>query len=247
VVDPEGDCGSRVSLIALRVMALEILNVLMKAATGLVPLAILFLYVRKKWWAVKPKLQQGVSEAQEDRSATGRLQRGWAAALEKCLLQSKQALVSSGTREARRAASILAQASTLDGRLVELSQETAMRALQTGDLQSCLIRLKGAAIYLLAFPGAHDRAQALRRYGAFSEGWSAHADAIREGIRAGDVPPILSLAFFVRPDARSGSMVVGFDDGRTRLIPADLVDAKEHRAEGDLLNPSRVEFEFTRA
>jgi len=235
---------SQIMLASLRI---SIVGIVLMGAIGVSPLAFLFLYVRRKWRKIKPKLQEGIPQSTEDRSAAGRLSKGWAVAFEKCLHQSKHALASSETREAHRAAAILNQAFSLEGNLTELTQELALSALRTGELQTCLIRLKGAALYVLAFPGDHDRAQALRRYGTFSEGWIAHADAIREGIRAGDVPPILSLAFFVRPDARSGSMVVGFDDGNARLIPAALVDAKERCGEGDLIHPSRVEFDFARA
>jgi hypothetical protein len=246
-VAPEAPCGTQLMLTSLRRTSMDVLILLLESATGVIPLAILFLYVRRKWRAIELKLRAGIPQDKEDRSATGRLRKGWAVAFEKCLHQTRHALASSGTREANRAASIMGQASALEGQLAELTQETALRALQTGELQTCLIRLKGVALYVLAFPGDHDRAQALRRYSTFSEGWVAHANAIREAIRAGDVPPILSLAFFVRPDARSGSMVVGFDDGNARLIPAALVDAKERCGEGDLIHPSRVEFEFARA
>ena len=159
--------------------------------TILVPLALIvaaaigaMLHMRHEWrgcvtswrsrrWTARAEIGRAGSRIGWARAAWGaRLARSRAAAPD---------LEADGDAEGVAAVTAVAGAGE---RLDPLLREVATRAMAGGELRSALVRLDEALAYLLVFPGRREDPRTLRRYEVLSEGWRAHAAALRVLCRA---------------------------------------------------------------
>jgi hypothetical protein len=111
-------------------------------------------------------------------------------------------------------------------RLQPVVDTVALRAMSCGDLQSALVRIDNAIVYVLVFPGRHEDRRTFRRYEAFSDGWPAHAAAVRRASSdGGSAPPMVALLYFLGLDAHDGTLLVAYEGDDGRRYPAELAEA----------------------
>jgi hypothetical protein len=101
----------------------------------------------------------------------------------------------------------------------------ANRAMMSGDLESALVRIDGAIVYVLAFPGRHDDRRRFRGYGALAGGWPAHDAAVRRAATLdGGELPMIGLLYFLGLDAREGTLLAAYEGDDGRRLPHDLAE-----------------------
>jgi hypothetical protein len=200
--------------------------------TILVPLALIvaaaigaMLHMRHQWRALRHKLAQPVEDRTgrdrpcrvEDRLGPGRL----GGPAREVLERLRRDLEADGDAEGVAAVTAVAGAGE---RLDSLLREVATRAIAGGELRSALVRLDEALAYLLVFPGRREDPRTLRRYEVLSEGWRAHAAALREAAGGAAAPPLVALLYFLGLDAREGSLLVACEGDRGSRFPEELAE-----------------------
>jgi hypothetical protein len=199
----------------------------------LVPLALFlaaaigtFLHMRHEWRALRHKLSQpaGAEGSQgkacrvEERLAADRL----GGPARELLGRLRRDLEDGGDAEGAAAVAAVAAA---DERLDPLLGSVAARAVTGGELRSALVRLDEALGYVLVFPGRRGDPRTIRRYQALSDGWPAHAAAIRDAAGGPTAPPLVALLYFLGLDARECSVLVAYDGDRGSRFPEELAGA----------------------
>ena len=245
-IDPDRTCQARRARQAFIAEAKPIAMQALFILIGIAPFFILHRYLRGKWRALATVLREGV--APHAPSYQDRLAAGWARTVETCLRRARGKVSCSDVPGREAAAAALEKLLPLHDAIATLTISTAADALASGEVQSCLVRAgdrNGGTAYVLVFPAEHGDGRGVRRHQALAAGWNAHAEAIRRRIRAGQLPPVLLLAFFLHPEARRGSMVVGYDDGQVRITPAALLEARAQRDHSGGLSFERTHFELS--
>jgi hypothetical protein len=102
-----------------------------------------------------------------------------------------------------------------------------------GEIRSVLVRLKDVLVYVLVFPGRHDDRRTRRRSESLARGWPAHAQAVLKAAGSRESLPLLSLLYFLGLDARSGTLLVSYDDAQQSVHPAELADAANGSVSGN--------------
>jgi hypothetical protein len=127
--------------------------------------------------------------------------------------------------------------------LNEKLYDLIIKILEEGTLQSILLALEDAFIYILVFPGLHDHFALLKRYTAFTRGLIHHMEELRKALPENRTNDDLGiLMFFLSPNLEEGSMHFAFQNSDIRLLPKDLLDNVEVNKPGDTLYDSREIF-----
>ncbi|HZN94927.1 MAG TPA: hypothetical protein VFB81_19575 [Myxococcales bacterium] len=242
-VDPGRICQSRRERQALIAAATGIAMKTPVLLPAVAAFCILYLYLRRKWRTLAPVLREGMSP--ELPSYSDRLADGWARTFEKCLVRAHGNMAGAGVPGCETAAAALEKLLPFHQTIAELTISTATDAISSGEAQSSLVRTGGGVAYVLVFPSEHSDGRGVRRHQGFTLGWEAHAKAIRRRIQSGELPAVLLLAFFLHPEARRGSMVVGYDDGHLHVTPAVLLEARAQREHSGGLSFERTHFELS--
>jgi hypothetical protein len=174
------------------------------------------LRIRDDWKALRHKLfrpNEGVEKSSRPGRVVERLDSDrWDTAFGESLARACRDFEGEGT-SARSAFEGVAAARE---ELWPLVDTVARRAMTSGDLESALVRIDRAIVYLLVFPGRHDDRRRFRGYQAFARGWPAHASAVRRAASGeGSNLPVVGLLYFLGLDAREGTLLVSYegDDG----------------------------------
>jgi hypothetical protein len=194
------------------------LGILGLAVTGAV------LRVRDDWKALRHKLFRP-DESLERSSRPGRVAERlasdrWDAAIRETLARACRDFEGEET-PARSAFESVAAAGE---RLRPIVDEVAKRAMTSGDLESALVRIDRAIVYVLVFPGRHDDRRRTRGYEALSQGWPAHASAVRRAAGEGGDLPMVGLLYFLGLDAREGALLVAYEGDDGCHYPPDLAE-----------------------
>ena len=199
----------------------------------LVPLALIaaaalgaLLHMRHEWRALRHKLAQPAEDDAgrgrpcrvEERLGPDRL----GDPARELLARLRHDLDADGDVEG--AAAVGAVAAAAD-RIDPLLREVAARAMAGGELRSALLRLDEALAYLLVFPGRPEDPRTFRRYPALSDGWPAHAAAVRDAAGGDAASPLVALLYFLGLDARECSLLVAYEGDRSRRFPEELAEA----------------------
>jgi hypothetical protein len=254
-IQPDAPCVASVqSRLSRRAAWNRVLGVVIRILVVGAPLALLFLYYRKRWRKVREKLAgPSASSAKQSNFGVlgGRLDpKVWHGGFGATLDALAGSLKRDESEEARAAAEAIARVLAGDaGRIVDSVRRTAVAALESGALQSFIAEIHGVLLYVLVFPGQHDGPQTLHQYPAFADGWIKHLGRLRKLSEAssGAPAPIMSLIVFLRPDASEGTALAGYDDGRLRLLPASLLDPGETRRAVGRIRSQRHEFMLEQA
>jgi hypothetical protein len=148
---------------------------------------------------------------------------GFESTFRETLLRSCPPLQDTGHSSAAAAVEVVGQNAE---KLAPLVQEIALAALTDGELRSGLVRLEGLLVYVLVFPGQHDDRRTFRGDQSLAHGWPAHAQAVMSAADRdrSKAVPMLSLLFFLRLDAQSGTLLVAYDGDEGSLYPVELAD-----------------------
>ncbi len=175
------------------------------------------LHTRHEWKALKHKLfkpHDGLVKSSRPGRIAERLSSArWDSAFRETLEKARRDLASTG-ETAAAAFEAMAAAEDMLGKTVG---SVALRAMARGELQSAVVRIDKAIVYVLVFPGRHDDRRVFRRFEPLSEGLPAHAAAVRRAAGGGgSAPPLVALVYFLGLDARDGSLLAAYegDDGR---------------------------------
>lgn len=128
------------------------------------------------------------------------------------------------------------------GVLIKKTYDMALMVLETGELQSMIIKSDALLVYIIFFPGMHDQPSLLKRHKSFSKGWIAHIDYIHTLINSkAEQFTLADLALFLTPNLREGVMYLAFEDKEYQLLPAGLLDESEVKnAQGRLFGLRQV-------
>ena len=126
--------------------------------------------------------------------------------------------------------------------LAKKTYDLALGVLETGELQSMLVKIDNVLVYILFFPGLHDQPSLLKRYKSFSKGWVSHIEQMRTLLPSETKQFALAeLALFLTPNLRQGVMYLAFQDKEHQLLPAGLLDDPEVKnAQGRLCGLRQV-------
>src|SRR5262249_35283823 len=145
------------------------------AGTASVGLSIVL--ARRRWFAFRTKFhgQSGPPEASRKPGlmATGLGPASWLETLRATLGRASKALGETEHEAARERAAAL-PAVAADPALASVSRDLAVQALETGGLQSALVKLGRSLVYLVLFPDRHEHAELFRRHDQFAAGWVDH-------------------------------------------------------------------------
>jgi hypothetical protein len=184
------------------------------------------LHARHEWRMLRYKLFRPVESNQTltlPSRLAQRLGRGWwESTFPGMLAHSLQDIKAAGNSSAAAAVQVVAQNAE---RLIPLVQEVALCAMTEGELRSVVVRLGDVLVYVLVCPGRHDDRRTMRRSESLARGWPAHAQAVLKAADPRESLPLLSLLYFLGLDARSGTLLVAYDDAQRSVHPAELADA----------------------
>jgi hypothetical protein len=181
------------------------------------------LHVRHEWTAVRHKLfksQDGRTKlARPGRIAERLTSARWDAAFRETIGMARR----EAGAEGGNVAAALEAVEAAEESLRPLVDSVALDAMTSGDLKSALLQIDKVIVYVLVFPGRHDDRRALRRYEAFSDGWPAHAAAVRRAARDGESAlPMVALLYFLGLDAHDGTLLVAYEGDDEHRYPKEL-------------------------
>jgi hypothetical protein len=190
------------------------------AATGVI------LHSRNEWKMLRHSLFRkpgDLVKMERPGRVAGHLEPGrWGAAFRETLERARRDFEGDEGRAAKAALDVV---KTAEAEVAPLVREVALRALTTGELQSILVGLDGVTVYALAFPGRHEDRRSFRRHESLSEGWPAHAAAVRRATAGAGAPrPLIALLYFLGLDARDGALLLAYEGDEGRLFPAELAE-----------------------
>jgi hypothetical protein len=235
-IAPGNACQARVSRAelnqALGNLALAVLALALLAVPGV----LLFHGYRKQWQRLRPALVAAVEAARESEGgviSAALADSTWSSGFGGALRKVREELLTADDGAAGGVVGAL-EAVIENPTLTERARSTAIEALWSGQVQSFLARCEGVLAYVLIFPAKHEDPKGLRRHAPFRKGWVEHLTELRRLLATrGELSlPILSVLVFVSSDASDGSVIVGYDDGRTSLLPGPVVEESEGRASG---------------
>jgi hypothetical protein len=198
---------------------LIVLGLLALATTGAI------LHIRHEWRALRHKLlrsQDGLAKLARPGRVAERLASGrWESAFRDTLGAAGRDAAADGGNVAAAFEAVV----SAEERLRPVVDSVASEAMKCGDLQSAVVRLDKVIVYVLVFPGRHEDRRTFRRYEAFSEGWPAHAAAVRRASTdGGSAPPMVALLYFLGLDAHDGTLLVAYEGDDGCRYPSELAD-----------------------
>jgi hypothetical protein len=216
VAGDSGMGGATLGAEGLRVL-LFCVGLLALAVTGAT------LHTRHQWRALRHKLfrpHAGLAQSSRPGRVAERLTSArWASAFGEALGRARRDAAAEGVTTAAAFEAVAAAEEDLRA----VIDDVARRAMTGGDLQSCMVRLPRTIVYVLVFPVRHEDRRAFRRYAALSEGWPAHAAALRRAAaEGGAAPPLVALLFFLGLDARDAMLEIAFEGDDRSWSPAGL-------------------------
>jgi hypothetical protein len=207
-------------------------NLTMWIAIFLATMLLIALVARVEWLRLRPKINARPAEVQElekpgvlsERLDEARWSKAFRSTLERAAAQLRQQ-AAEHQGPAKSAVAMLQSPWLAEPGFVAVSRDVVLAALQSGELQSVLVKGNEAAVYLLAFPGRHEHSRAFRRYAPFTFGWAAHVKLLRNELRRqGVTTPLLALLYFLNPQAQDGMLAVAYEADDSHLLPGELGD-----------------------
>jgi hypothetical protein len=235
-IAPANDCRARVGAVVFKQLLRDTGVIALAIALLVVPGVVLFRVYRKSWLRLKPALSTAAEEvkhAQGGVISTALNDAAWSRGFDGALRKAREDLLAENdglpNGAVRAVDAILASAT-----LRERARASAIEGLGSGEVKSFLARCAGVLAYILIFPTRHEDPKGLRRYAPFRRGWVEHSRELRRRLAAQQEPnlPILSVLVFVGANGTDGSLLVGYDDERTSLLPGAVVEEAEGRASG---------------
>jgi hypothetical protein len=184
------------------------------------------LHSRNEWKLLRHTLFRkpgGLAKMERPGRVAGHLDPGrWDAVFRETMERARADLERDDEGAAKEGLDVLKAA---EAEVAPLVREVALRAMTTGELQSIVIGLDGVTVYALAFPGRHEDRRSFRRHQSLSEGWPAHAAAVRRASAgASAAPPLIGLLYFLGLDARDGALLLAYEGDEGHLFPAELAE-----------------------
>ena len=190
-------------------------------------LVLITLVNRYRWRALRPKLFSKTPEvlALEKPGLLAVHLDGdrWQQTSRTVLEKVRQSLDGCDNDIAREASAAMGKVLTADDRLATLTRQAAARAVQTGSLQSVLLKVQEQLVYVLVFPARHEHSGLFRRYEPFMDGWVDHVARLRREL--GDKErqeSLLCLLYFLSPAGRDGVLLAAYEGDVKRVVPGNL-------------------------
>jgi hypothetical protein len=191
-------------------------------------IALLILWVRKRWSMLQPELFPDVTVADEAEAVSGF--RSWLTKIPSILDGSREMALDSfqNNVDAVSSGQHIRKSDWLSIR--ETAQAIAVNALDANDVQSTLLELSGIYVYLVVVPNRHEHPSLLQKYSCFASGWFGHVRLLRDSLaHEAGFNGLECFLMFIAPDGEDGVLLCSLANKEAVAVPASLVPLTDRR------------------